>query len=105
MLHKILVYIPVLAVAMGLNILLGIYNKVEVKKFAFDWKVLVKGIIKAGIVFGTFIGLAFCFDYMDLSSIGISPDVVMSSSIIIYITKILNNLKDILAINGGDSEG
>ena len=94
----ILHYLPVLLVSIGMNILLGLYYKVGINKLNFDLKFLFNGIAKAGIIGLVFIGMAFCFDRVDLSSLGVTPCIFMHSAIFLYMGKAVNNLAKILGI-------
>lgn len=90
--------LPTLAIAIAINVLLGLYNNVSIDKCNFDWKILVNGIIKAAIIAFSFMGIAYAFDSTDLSTIGITPDLIMNSAIILYMTKAVQNLIKILGI-------
>ena len=81
----ILHYLPVLLVSIGMNILLGLYYKIGINRLSFDLKILLNGVIKAGIIGIVFIGMAFCFDRVDLSSLGVNPCIFMHSAIFLYI--------------------
>ena len=48
MLTNITHLLPTLAVAIVINVLLGLYNNLSIDKCNFDWKVLINGIVKAG---------------------------------------------------------
>ena len=95
---EILNLLPVLAVAISMNIGAGLYYNIGTKNLAFNWKVLISGIIKAAIVAGMFIGTAYCFEATDLSSIGVTPIFVMTSAITLYVSKALISLGKILGI-------
>ena len=95
---EILNLLPVLAVAIAMNIGAGLYYNIGTKNLAFNWKVLISGIIKASIVAGMFIGTAYCFEATDLSSIGVTPIFVMTSAITLYVSKALISLGKILGI-------
>lgn len=95
---EILNLLPVLAVAIAMNIGAGLYYNIGTKNLAFNWKVLISGIIKAAIVAGMFIGTAYCFETTDLSSIGVTPIFVMTSAITLYVSKALISLGKILGI-------
>lgn len=95
---EILKLLPVLAVAIAMNIGAGLYYNIGTKNLAFDWKVLISGIVKAAIVAGMFIGTAYCFEATDLSSIGVTPIFVMTSAITLYVGKALISLGKILGI-------
>ena len=95
---EILNLLPVLAVAIAMNIGSGLYYNIGTKNLTFDWKKLISGIIKAVIVAGMFIGTAYCFEATDLSSIGVTPVFVMMSAITLYVTKALISLGKILGV-------
>ena len=95
---EILKLLPVLAVAITMNIGAGLCYNIGTKKLSFSWNLLVSGIIKAIIVAGMFIGTAYCFETIDLSSIGVTPIFIMTSAITLYVGKALNSLGKILGI-------
>lgn len=95
---EILNLLPVLAVAIAMNIGAGIYYSIGTKNLKFNWKTLITGIIKAVIVAGMFIGTAYCFEATDLSSIGVTPVFVMMSAITLYVGKALISLGKILGV-------
>ena len=95
---EIIKLIPVLAVAIAMNIGSGLYYNIGTKNLTFDWKKLISGIIKAVIVAGMFIGTAYCFEATDLSSIGVTPVFVMMSAITLYVGKALVSLGKILGV-------
>ena len=95
---EILNLLPVLAVAIAMNIGAGIYYNIGTKELAFSWKILISGVIKAAIVAGMFIGTAYCFEATDLSSIGVTPVFVMMSAITLYVAKALISLGKILGV-------
>lgn len=90
--------LPTLAIAIAINVLLGLYNNISIDKCNFDWKILANGIIKAAIIACAFMGIAYAFDSTDLSTIGVTPDLIMNSAIILYMTKAVQNLIKILGI-------
>lgn len=95
---EILNLLPVLGVAIAMNIGSGLYYNIGTKNLKFNWKTLISGIIKAAIVAGMFIGTAYCFEATDLSSIGVTPVFVMMSAITLYVGKALISLGKILGI-------
>lgn len=111
MLTNITHLLPTLAIAIIINVLLGLYNNLSIDKCKFDWKILVNGIIKAAIIACAFMGIAYAFDSTDLSVIGITPDLIMNSAIVLYMGKAVQNLIKILGItnikvnNESDSVG
>ena len=87
-----------LGVAMCVNILLGLYYNLNIQNLKFDKKQFFTGIIKAAILAVSFIGLAYVFHATDLSSIGVTPVMIMNASLIIYVTKDLQNLAKIFGV-------
>lgn len=96
--NEILNLLPVLAVAIAMNIGAGLYYNIGTKQLSFNWKILFSGIIKAAIVGGMFIGTAYCFEATDLSSIGVTPIFVMMAAITLYVGKAIVSLGKILGI-------
>ena len=96
---EILNLLPVLFVAIAMNIAAGLYYNIGTQKLSFDFKKLLSGIIKAIIVAGMFIGLAYCFEATDLSSIGVTPIFVIMSAITLYVAKALISLGKILGVD------
>jgi hypothetical protein len=97
MMIEVLNLILPLAVAILINIALGMYYKINVAKFSFEWIVLANGIVKALIIGGSFIGLAYIFDTVDISFLGDeTPVFIMLGAIGLYTVKAITNLKQIL---------
>ena len=96
---EIIELIPVLAIAIVMNIAAGLYYNIGKKEIDFSWKIFMSGVIKAAIVAALFIGTAYCFDVVDLSSAGVTPLFVMSSAITLYVVKALTSLSKILGVN------
>lgn len=97
--HEILSLLPVLLCLIAMNIALGLYNSIGVKKISFSKRKLWDGILKAAIISGSFLGLAYCFDTIDLSTIGVTPQFIIHSSILIYAGKVLLALANILGVD------
>lgn len=87
-----------LCIAALVNVLLGIYNNIGVEGYKFDIRKLINGLIKAVIIIVAFIGIAYCFDITDLNSLGLTPDMIVNTAIILYIGKSLQNLTKILGV-------
>ena len=102
MLNTIIKYLPVLATVVGVNIILGLYNNINNLAENFQWKKLVSGIIKALCISGAFVGLSYSFDAtgatIDLGVFEINPEVIMTSAIVLYLGKGLQNLASILGV-------
>lgn len=96
--QEIITLMPVLAIAIVMNIAGGIYYNVGSQNLTFSYKILITGIIKAAIVAGMFIGMAYCFEATDLSSIGVTPIFVMMSAITLYVGKAMIALAKILGV-------
>ena len=97
--NEVLELLPVLAIAVAMNICAGIYYNIGKQELKFDWKKLISGIIKAAIVAFLFIGGAFCFDMTDLSQLGLEPKGIMTVAIAIYVGKAMTTLTKILGVN------
>lgn len=91
--------LPVLAVAIIMNIGAGLYYNIGTKNSAFCRKTLAAGIMKAFIVAGMFLGTAYCFEATDLSSLGVTPDFLMTSAIVLYAGKAVTSLGKILGVS------
>lgn len=91
--------LPVLFVAVSMNIAAGLYYNVGSCQMNFNFKTLLSGIIKAAIVAGIFIGTAYCFEATDLSSIGVTPLFLMTSAITLYVGKAIISLAKILGVD------
>ena len=87
-----------LCIAALVNVLLGLYNNIGVERYKFDVRKLINGLIKAVIVIIAFIGIAYCFDITDLNSLGLTPDMIVNTAIILYVGKSLQNLTKILGV-------
>lgn len=103
MVEMILNYLPVLGIAIAVNIVLGLYNNISNIKQTFDWRKLLSGLAKAGCISIAFIGLAYCFDAtntsIDVGVFDINPELIMTSAIVLYVAKGLQNLAGILGVN------
>lgn len=95
---EVLNLLPILCIAILMNIGAGIYYNIGTKKLNFNWNTLISGIIKSFIVSGMFVGTAYCFDATDLSAIGVTPIFIMMAAITLYVTKALTSLAKILGI-------
>lgn len=95
---EIINLLPLLGITMAINISLGMYYSIGVKSFNFDYKIFINGFVKALIIGSAFIGLAYCFNRTDLSSIGITPTLVMYSAIVLYAGKDLKTLTKIIGV-------
>ena len=96
--NEIINLLPILTVAILMNIGAGLYYNIGTKDLTFDMKKLVNGIIKAFIICGMFVGTAYCFDSTDLSSIGVTPQIIMNSAIVLYVSKSVISLGKILGV-------
>lgn len=95
---EIINLLPLLGITMAINISLGMYYNIGVKSFGFDYKMFINGLVKAINIGAAFVGLAYCFDNTDLSSIGITPTVIMYSAIALYAGKDLKTLAKIIGV-------
>lgn len=97
---EMLIQLGLLAVAIICNILCGIYYNINIKEANFDWYKLVNGVIKAIVISAVAIGMAFVFENKpELSeAVGVTPNFVINSAIILYVSKALVGLGKILGI-------
>lgn len=95
---EIITLLPVLAVAMAMNIGAGLYYNIGTRKLKFSISKLLSGIFKAAIVASLFLGASYCFEATDLSAIGITPLLMITSAITLYVGKSLTALGKILGI-------
>lgn len=95
---EIIKLLPILAIAISMNLFGGLYYNIGTKKISFSWNMLISGIIKAIIVAYIFIGMSLCSEAIDLSSVGIDPMFIMASAIALYFGKAGITLAKILGI-------
>ena len=95
---EIIKLLPILAIAISMNIAAGLYYSIGTKELKFSWKKFIFGIVKAGIIAYLFIGMAYCFEATDLSSLGVEPMLIMTSAIALYVGKAVISLGKILGI-------
>lgn len=102
MINMILDYLPILGISIIINIMLGTYYNIEMIKEIFSLHKLISGIVKATIVTISFIGLAYCFDatgaIIDIGIMELTPEMIMTSAISIYMVKDTIKLANILGI-------
>ena len=97
---EMLIQLGLLDVAIICNILCGIYYNINIKEANFDWYKLVNGVLKAIVISAVAIGMAFVFENKpELSdAVGVTPNFVINSAIILYVSKALVGLGKILGI-------
>lgn len=101
MVNTVIEYLPYLAIAVVINFTTGIYQNINVFGYKFDFKKLVNGIIKMLIIVGSFVGGAFIYEKIGTLNIGtieLTPDIIIISAVIMYFTKGMINLKEILKL-------
>ena len=79
---EIIVNLLPLTIAIAANMALGIYHKIGTEHIAWSWPKFLQGLVKAGIIAGAFIGLAFVFEVTSLSDTGITPSMIMTAAIL-----------------------
>ncbi len=99
---EILNHLPVLFIAISMNMIAGIYYNIGRMRLRFNIRKLISGAVKALIIAGLFIGTAYCFEATDMSSIGITPLFIMVSAITLYVGKALISLAKILGVEVSD---
>ncbi len=95
--------LPYLGITVSVNIILGLFHNIRTLHERFSIKKFLIGLLKSIIIGTSFISLAFVFDKMDLAvALGdylIEPDLLLYSAIIVYLSKALVNLQNILGVN------
>ena len=108
MFNIILQYLPVLGISIVVNILLGMYYNIGISNQEFNIKTFIQGIIKAGVIAISFIGLAYCFDatgaVIDIASFELNPELIMISAITLYLAKGCITLANILKVTKSNSK-
>ena len=106
---EVLNYIPVLAVLVVINILLGTIYNTDIQNMTFDKMKLLNGLKKAVSIGAAFLGLAYTFSVVDLGGEIVTPQLIMTAAITVYASKATINLMKILGVDGmltktGDKE-
>lgn len=96
--QKIIELLPVLLIAIAMNLASGMYYNIGTVKSNFDFKVLINGLVKALIISGMFIGTTYCFTIVDLSAIGVDPIIIIMAAITLYVGKAMVSLGKILGL-------
>lgn len=95
---NILMYLPILAILVISNILLGTIYNMSVADMKFDRAKLMDGVKKAVSVGVAFVGLAYTFDVVPVGGDILTPDVIMTTAIAAYAGKVVVKLTEILGI-------
>lgn len=97
---EVLHLLPVLAVAMVLNIAINTWFNVKVQDFKFDWKILANGAKKALIIGVTYIGLAYIFIEVPslTETLGITPVFIIILAIGTYTYDVVKGLAKVQGI-------
>lgn len=88
-----------LTVTIFVNIALGVYHKIGHQHMAWSWKKFFQGILKATLIAGSFLGLAYVFEASELSGTGITPNMIITAAIVLYAVKGCKNLAAIFGIS------
>lgn len=90
---KLLIALGILAIA---NIIGGIINNIKLRKFKFEWKKLLNGVIQF-LGFGfMFISLAYCINEIPEigDALGVQPKAMILAAILVYACKVFDQLND-----------
>jgi hypothetical protein len=87
-----------LGIAVVINWMLGLYDKIGVEQVAWDWKTFIKGAIKIGIISGSAIGLGFIWEFsgLDLSGGGLEPLTLTTTTTAYYAFNAIKHLASII---------
>ena len=95
--NEVLKLLAPLAVSVIINIALGMYYNIGKQRLSFNYRWLLNGLVKALIVGGSFVGLAYIVDTVQIMPEE-TPQLVMLSAIILYVGKATISLKKILGL-------
>jgi hypothetical protein len=104
MLKEVFNLLPVLVVAMTMNTLTGVYQKVGVEKIPFNWNIFCNGVIKLFIILGCLVGCAYCCEqvaFLELNEF--APHLIMQLGITGYVGKVAYNLLNIIKTHVSDN--
>lgn len=90
---KLLIALGILAIA---NIIGGIINNIKLRKFKFEWKKLLNGVVQF-LGFGfMFISLAYCINEIPEigDALGVQPKAMILAAILVYAGKVFDQLND-----------
>lgn len=90
---ELLIALGILAIA---NIIGGIINNIKLRKFKFEWKKLLNGVIQF-LGFGfMFISLAYCINEIPEigDALGVQPKAMILAAILVYAGKVFDQLND-----------
>lgn len=98
--ENIINYLTILGLLSASNILIGLYYNVNIKDFDFDVVKFFNGVIKAVIIIFSFVSLYYTFYQIPelTEAVGFNPQVIMTSAIVLYVTKVGLGLGNILGI-------
>lgn len=97
--REILNYLPILAILIASNILLGTVYNTSIEDMTFSKEKLLNGLKKALSIAIAFIGLAYTFDVVDIGGDILTPQLIMTSAIATYAGKVVIHLTKILGIS------
>lgn len=96
---EIIYYLPILAILVASNILLGTVYNMSVADMKFDKTKFLDGIKKALSVGIAFVGLAYTFDVVPVGGDILTPDLIMTAAIATYAGKVVIKLTEILGVS------
>lgn len=104
MLKEVLYLLPVLTVAMAMNTLTGVYQKIGIEQVKFDWKVFFNGIVKFIIILACLVGTAYCCEHVSFLELNeFAPNLIMQLGITSYVGKVALNIYNIFKAHVGDN--
>ena len=100
---EIIKLLPVLCVAMILNIACGTWYNIKIDTMTFDWNIFLDGLKKALIIGVSFVGLAYIVMEVPqvTDALGVAPSGIITLAIIGYTVKFVAQLAKILNITVG----
>ena len=103
MLKEVLYLLPVLAVAMAMNTLTGVYQKIGIERVQFDLSVFLNGIAKIAIILICLVGTAYCCEHVEFLELNeFAPNLIIQLAITGYVGKVALNIYNIFKAHVGD---
>ena len=91
-------YLPVMFLCIFGYMITGVLASTSIDKISFDKTYFINGVVKAVVVSVSVIILAYAFEIVDMSSLGYTPVTVVSTGIVVYATKLLKHIINLLKL-------
>jgi predicted membrane channel-forming protein YqfA (hemolysin III family) len=99
--ESLLELLPLLALAIGMYVVLGIFKNMAIKRQRFEPAIFGRGVVKALLFLGCVIGLTFIVDNTHIIDESLRPELLLQGALIYYVGKVFYQLKEILMPSKG----